>query len=120
MNLEKLIKNKFSHLSNAQLVAKINRAPDFGWDDEGYELERRMKASEGKFDCKMNGDTIEIIKEEIITFYFDLTAHEQAEFDMLVKQLTRNTEHTLKDIGRHNFLRNRKNFYLKQIGENEI
>ena len=120
-NLEAIIKRKFTHLSNAQLVKRINNAPDFGWDDEGYELERRMKASNGSFDCKINGDVLEIIKDETVTtFYFDLTAYEQAEFEMLVKKMSTNKPKYLKDIGRHNFLRNRKNLYLKQIGEREI
>jgi len=62
--LEKIIKPKFYGVSNVELVRRINEAPDFGWDDEGCELSRRMKMSEGKFVCKMNYNTLEIIKDE--------------------------------------------------------
>jgi hypothetical protein len=52
-------------------------------------------------------------------FYLDLTAHEEAEFKQLLiicnQKLIRE-----KDIFRHNYLRNKKNKYLKQIGEKEI
>lgn len=63
-DLEATIKKMFRHLSNEALVKRINQAPDFGWDDEEYELDRRVKASEGRFIVKMNYNTLEIIKNE--------------------------------------------------------
>lgn len=63
-SLETIIKRKFKNLSNKALVNRINRAPDFGWDDEGFEIERRVKASNGKLQIKMNGNTLEILKDE--------------------------------------------------------
>lgn len=62
-SLDTIIKRKFKNLSNQALVSKINRASDFGWDDEGYEIERRVKASNGKLEVKMNGNRLEIIKQ---------------------------------------------------------
>jgi hypothetical protein len=32
----------FAHLSIAQLVVRMNRAPDFGYDDEAEELNLRL------------------------------------------------------------------------------
>lgn len=62
--LEQACFEKLGHLSNQQLVNKINRAPDFGWDDEGVELDRRIKASGGKLEVKMNRNTLLIVKDE--------------------------------------------------------
>lgn len=64
--IQKHCKRKFSHLSNIELVKRINNAPDFGWDDEEVELCRRRAVSEGKFVVQMNFSTIEIIKDETI------------------------------------------------------
>lgn len=61
--LEKVCKRKFRHLTNAQLVARINSLPDFGWDDEGVEIQRRYKASNGAFDYEMRYNTIVILKD---------------------------------------------------------
>jgi hypothetical protein len=33
----------FAHLSITQLVARMNRATDFGYDDESEELDRRLR-----------------------------------------------------------------------------
>ena len=41
--LEESISGKFAHLSNEALVGRMNRAPDFGYDDEAVELTRRLK-----------------------------------------------------------------------------
>lgn len=57
---------------------------------------------------------------ETTTFYFDLTAYEQAEFEMLIKLLSTDKPKYLKDIERHNLLRNRKNLFLKQTGQREV
>ena len=62
-DLEKLCKKRFYGLSNEDLVNKINRAPDFGWDDEGVELQRRIRLSNGNFQCKMNYNTLVIVKD---------------------------------------------------------
>lgn len=62
--LDEIIQKKFRHLSNRALVSRINGLPDFKWDDEGYELSRRVKASNGKFEAKMQGNTIIILKDE--------------------------------------------------------
>ena len=62
--LEIYCKAKFKHLSNKALVTRINGLPDFKWDDEGCELSRRVKASNGKFIAQMQGNNIVIIKDE--------------------------------------------------------
>jgi hypothetical protein len=36
---------RFAHLSIAQLCARMNRAADFGYDDEAEELAHRLKGS---------------------------------------------------------------------------
>ncbi|WOI85969.1 hypothetical protein [Rhodococcus qingshengii] len=35
---------RFSHLTDAQLIRRIEKAPDFGYDDEAIELNRRVRA----------------------------------------------------------------------------
>lgn len=62
--LDQTIKKKFSHLSNRALVTRINGLPDFKWDDEGYELQRRIKASNGTFAAEMQGNRIVILKDQ--------------------------------------------------------
>ncbi|WP_160370499.1 hypothetical protein [Sphingobacterium humi] len=62
--IEKLCKERFKHLTNAQLVARVNSLPDFGWDDEGVELQRRHKVSNGAFDYAFNYNTMVILKDE--------------------------------------------------------
>lgn len=63
-DLDKTIKAKFKHLSNQKLIDRANAAPDFKWDDEAHEIERRMKVSEGKFKVEMHGNKLVIIKDE--------------------------------------------------------
>ena len=41
--MEASIKNRFAGYSLAKLIKRINSAPDFGYDDEEYELSRRAK-----------------------------------------------------------------------------
>jgi len=60
-DLERVIKNKFKHLSNQELINKANRAADFGWDDEAYELNRRGLA-DPLFKYEMLGNKIVIIE----------------------------------------------------------
>lgn len=62
--LERFCRKRFQHLTNEQLVARINILPDFGWDDEGVELQRRHRVSNGAFDYEMRGNTIVILKDE--------------------------------------------------------
>jgi hypothetical protein len=57
-NLDTTIKNRFKHLSNKALISRANKKADFNWDDEGYELERRSKESNGNFNWEMKGDKI--------------------------------------------------------------
>ena len=58
-NLETEIKAKFRHLSNQQLIDRANRQPDFKWDDEGFELNRRREASGRKFTYAIKGKRLE-------------------------------------------------------------
>lgn len=62
--LEATIKNKFRHLSNRQLVDRINTLPDFKWDDEGAEIQRRRDTSKGKLIVRMDGNRLVIVKDE--------------------------------------------------------
>ncbi|SJN50487.1 hypothetical protein [Sphingobacterium sp. JB170] len=62
--LEKFCRERFKHLSNAQLVARVNSLPDFGWDDEGVELQRRRRISNGAFDYAFKGNTMVVLKDE--------------------------------------------------------
>lgn len=59
--LEQICKKKFAHLTNQQLVSKINQCKDFGWDDEGIELNRRIEESNGAFQVKMDYNTLKIV-----------------------------------------------------------
>lgn len=59
-NLLNICREKFKHMSNEQLIAQANNAPDFGWDDEGTELRRRKDA--GLINYKMNGNKLIPIK----------------------------------------------------------
>jgi hypothetical protein len=62
--LEDKIKRKFVHLSNEQLISRINQLPDFKWNDEGAEIVRRKEESNGKFDFEMQGNKLVILKDE--------------------------------------------------------
>ncbi len=66
VELTETIRRKFTHLSNRELVTRINGLPDFKWDDEGHELQRRIKASNGTFAAEMQGSRIVILKDEQI------------------------------------------------------
>ncbi|MGJ1360733.1 hypothetical protein ACR79B_04375 [Sphingobacterium spiritivorum] len=63
-DLEKFCRERFKHLTNAQLVARVNGLPDFGWDDEGVELRRRHRVSNGAFDYAFNHNTMVILKDD--------------------------------------------------------
>lgn len=62
--LERLCMERFRHLTNAQLVAKVNGMPYFGWDDEGAELRRRCRVSKGAFDYAFRGNKLVILKDD--------------------------------------------------------
>lgn len=62
--LETFCRERFKHRSNKQLVARVNQLPDFKWDDEGIELQRRRRVSHGAFDYEIKGNTMVILKDE--------------------------------------------------------
>ncbi|MGO4470376.1 hypothetical protein AB4Y95_00355 [Arthrobacter sp. M-10] len=43
-DLETQIKEKFAGQTDADIIRRMNAAPDFGYDDEAYELNRRLGA----------------------------------------------------------------------------
>lgn len=57
-------KERFKRYSNERLIARANRLPDFKWDDEGVELQRRRLLSNGAFRYEMRGNTLVILKDE--------------------------------------------------------
>jgi len=59
--LDNMMKNKFRHLSNNQLIDRINSKfrQDKNDDDEVYEMIRRRNA--GKLKFRVNFDTYELI-----------------------------------------------------------
>ena len=52
--IEQVVKRRFRHLSDQQLIDKANRAPDFGWDDEGCELHRRHEEEGLRYEMDEN------------------------------------------------------------------
>ncbi|MBV1778697.1 hypothetical protein KRR55_06165 [Paeniglutamicibacter sp. ABSL32-1] len=46
--LENQMQAKFEKVSDAQLIRRIEDAPEFGYDDEAYELNRRLRVLGGK------------------------------------------------------------------------
>lgn len=42
-SLHEQVEARFAHLSDEALINRMNRAPDFGYDDEEVELTRRLK-----------------------------------------------------------------------------
>jgi hypothetical protein len=42
MSLDETLKEHFAGVSTSDIIRQINRAPDFGYDDEEYELNRRL------------------------------------------------------------------------------
>ena len=43
-SLEDQIKEKFAGYTDGQIMRRMEAAPDFGYDDEAYELNRRLEA----------------------------------------------------------------------------
>lgn len=41
--LDQILSEHFAETSNDELVRRIERADDFGYDDESYELNRRLR-----------------------------------------------------------------------------
>ena len=41
-SVESQIQKKFAHLTDNELIRRMNAAPDFGYDDESFELNRRL------------------------------------------------------------------------------
>ncbi|BAH33184.1 hypothetical protein [Rhodococcus erythropolis] len=64
--LENEIAAKFAGIPNAQLIRKMEKAQDFGYDDEEFELNRRLKL--GGLAWRWSGDfyrpTVEVYKPE--------------------------------------------------------
>jgi hypothetical protein len=60
-DLEKAVKERFKNLSNRALIKRANALPDFKWDDEGVELQRRHRVSNGRFDYTMRGNSLVIL-----------------------------------------------------------
>ena len=56
-------KEEFKHFSNKALIARANSLPDFNWDDEGTELRRRWRVSNGAFDYEIRRNTMIILKD---------------------------------------------------------
>jgi len=62
-DLEKSVKERFKNYSNRALVARVNSLPDFKWDDEGVELLRRCRVSNGAFDYEIRRNTLVVLKD---------------------------------------------------------
>lgn len=43
-SLDSQLEAHFAGVSDEALIRRMERAPDFGYDDEAYELDRRLKA----------------------------------------------------------------------------
>lgn len=65
-DLQRSVQTKFAHLSDRELIARMQHAPDFGYDDEEVELTRRLGAQGLKW--RWGGDffrpSIEVYKPE--------------------------------------------------------
>lgn len=60
-DVEKACKRKFRNLSTEELIKLANSLPDFMWDDEECEINRRVKVSNGKLIVKMIGNELQIV-----------------------------------------------------------
>jgi len=67
MTLDEITTEMFKHLSNQALLNRANIKPDFKWDDEEHELNRRRKASNNSFNYAMQGNKLVIIFERRTT-----------------------------------------------------
>jgi hypothetical protein len=61
---DKFTKRQFKYLSNKELTRRANGLPDFQWEDEANELQRRSLLSNGGFVYRMKGNALVIIKDE--------------------------------------------------------
>lgn len=57
--IDEIVKAKFKRLSDQELINRANAAADFCWDDEGAEIDRRMR--ENGLKCEMQGNKIVIL-----------------------------------------------------------
>lgn len=57
--IDQIVKRKFRHLTDQELINRANAAADFCWDDEGAEIDRRRRESGLK--CEMQGNKIVIV-----------------------------------------------------------
>lgn len=65
-HLDRALAKKFHGYSDNELIRRIEAAPDFGYDDEEYELNRRLGAR--GLTWAWNGDRVEVMakpEEEI-------------------------------------------------------
>jgi hypothetical protein len=61
---EQQVRQRFKRYTNAALIKRANRLPDFKWDDEGLELQRRFRVANGAFIYEMQGNTLVILNDE--------------------------------------------------------
>lgn len=60
--LADIIADEFAHLNDMELIRRIERAPDFGYDDEEYELNRRLGAV--GLTWRWHGDRVKVYDPE--------------------------------------------------------
>jgi hypothetical protein len=63
-DLNRYTRRRSKHLSNRELINRANSLPDFRWDDEGHELNRRSNLSNGAFLCRIKGNRLIILQDE--------------------------------------------------------
>lgn len=61
-DLEQAIRDKFKYYTNDALIERIEKAPDFGYDDETVELNRRLKL--GALAWRWAGNKVEVYDPE--------------------------------------------------------
>jgi hypothetical protein len=60
--IDEVVKKKFRHLSDQDLIRRANNAPDFCWDDEACEIDRRRR--ENGLKVKMEYNTLVILNDQ--------------------------------------------------------
>lgn len=65
-SLDRIISEKFEGKPDSYLVRRMETAPDFGYDDESYELDRRLKlvGKAWKWSQKYGRDVVVIYEPE--------------------------------------------------------
>jgi len=61
---DRATKRRFKHLTNGELVARVNSQPNYRWDEEAHEIRRRSILSNGSFICRMKGRSLVITKND--------------------------------------------------------